>query len=59
MIIECMCGNDTINFYKKYGGQVINTKDYVLHNGEKVNVDILKFEDITQILKLENVKRRK
>ena len=59
MIIECMCGNNTINFYKKYGGQVINTKDYVLHNGEKVNVDVLKFEDITQILELENGKRRK
>ena len=54
MIIECMHGNDTINFYKHYDGKVIKTIDYYLKNNEKVKVDILEFNNIKNLLNKNN-----
>ena len=56
MIIECMHGNETINFYKHYDGKVIKTIDYYLKNNEKVKVDILEFNNIKNLLNKNNKK---
>lgn len=49
-----MHGNETINFYKHYGGKMIKTIDYYLKNNEKVKVDILEFNNIKNLLNKNN-----
>ena len=56
MIFECMKGNNTINFYKKYSAEVIDTIDFSLNSGDltvKADVMIL---DIDNALKIINNK---
>ncbi len=53
MELECMTGNNTISFYKKYLGEVIDTIDYPLNGGFSVKADILIF-DIEDALKVIN-----
>lgn len=53
MQLECMKGNNTINFYKKYEGHVVDTIDYPIKD-EIVKADIVLFEDINKILELLN-----
>ena len=49
MTLECMCGNDTINFYKKYGGEITSTIDYPIKGAGVVKADIVRFENIDKI----------
>ena len=49
MYLECLQGNDTINFYKKYGGKVIETIDFPIKDF-KVKADIVEFIDINKII---------
>lgn len=53
MQLECMKGNNTINFYKKYEGHIVNTIDYPIKD-EVVKADIVLFEDIIKINELLN-----
>ena len=50
MYLECLKGNPTLEFYKKYGGKVIDTTDYKISDF-KVKVDIIEFNDIKLISK--------
>lgn len=54
MQLECMSGNDTINFYKKYGGLELETTKRNIY-GIEVDVIIVIFENIKEILE-ENTK---
>ena len=49
MYLECLQGNDTINFYKKYGGKVINTVDFPIKDFT-VKADIVEFIDIKELI---------
>ena len=45
MMLECMDGNDTINFYKKYLGETVEEIDYPINDGKIiVKVDIMLFD---------------
>ena len=45
MMLECMAGNNTINFYKKYLGEVVDEIDYPLNDGKIiVKADIMLFD---------------
>ena len=46
MQLECMEGNDTINFYKKYDGIVESQIDFPIKNVGIVKADIVLFEDL-------------
>lgn len=52
MKLECMSGNNTINFYKKYGGVVSSQIDYNIKNNGMVKVDIVLFENLDNVLSL-------
>ncbi len=47
--LECMCGNKSIDFYKKYGGVIADIIDYPINNVGNVKADIVVFEDIDKI----------
>ena len=49
MQLECLKGNKTLDFYKKYNGTVVETVKWKLYNRNK-KVDIVKFENIKEIL---------
>lgn len=49
MYLECLKGNATLEFYKKYGGKVIDTIDYPISDFS-VKADIVEFNDIKTIL---------
>ena len=53
MELECMSGNNTINFYKKYLGKIIDTIDFPLNNGTSVKAEIMIF-DINNALNIIN-----
>ena len=54
MMLECMEGNNTINFYKKYSGEVIDTIDFSLNSGNlTVKADVMIF-DINNTLRCLN-----
>ena len=44
-----MRGNITIDFYKKYGGSIIDTSKQIIYDKE-VEVDTILFENIKEIL---------
>lgn len=48
MYLECLQGNNTINFYKKYGGKVIDTVDFPIRDFF-VKADIVEFNNINNI----------
>lgn len=54
MELECMCGNNTIDFYKKYGGIELEITKRNIY-GKEVDVIIVVFENIKNILE-ENTK---
>ena len=60
MMLECMSGNNTLNFYKKYLGEVVDEMDYPFSGGKiVVKADILTF-DIDEALKvMDESKNRK
>lgn len=49
MYLECLQGNDAINFYKKYGGKVIDTIDFPIRDFT-VKADIVEFKNISNII---------
>lgn len=52
MMLECMRGNKTLNFYKKYLGEIVDDMDYPLNDGKIiVKADIMIF-DIDEALKV-------
>lgn len=55
--LECMCGNNTTNFYKKYNGNIIDTIDYPIGNVCTVKADVFEFNNVDEVLKL--IKNRK
>ena len=58
MMLECMSGNNTVNFYKKYQGKVVDEIDYPLNNGNLlVKADIMTF-DIDESLKIINENKK-
>lgn len=56
MQLECMEGNDTINFYKKYDGIVESRIDFPIKNVGIVKADIVLFEDLDKVNNLLNQK---
>ncbi len=50
--LECLCGNKTIDFYKKYLGEVVDTFDYTIKNVGSFKADIVLFNDIDASLEL-------
>lgn len=56
MQFECMEGNDTINFYKKYDGIVESQIDFPIKNFGIVKADIVLFEDLDKVNNLLNQK---
>ena len=61
MRLECMSGNKTLNFYKKYGGIIETQIDYPINGVGTVKADILLFENLDNLVQLlenkSNVKR--
>ena len=51
MYLECLTGNKTINFYKKYGGTVVENIDYNISDFS-VKADILFYDDLNNVKKL-------
>lgn len=49
MYLECLQGNDTINFYKKYGGKIIGEVDFPIKDFV-VKADIVEFLDINTLI---------
>lgn len=48
MFLECMVGNDTINFYTKYLGKTEKTIDFYINNVGNVKANIVIFEDLNK-----------
>lgn len=51
MYLECMVGNDSINFYTKYLGEIDKTIDFLINNVGNVKADIVIFEDLNEVYK--------
>ncbi len=49
MYLECLQGNDTINFYKKYGGKIIDAVDFPIKDFI-VKADIVEFLNIKDLI---------
>ena len=47
--LECMCGNKTIDFYKKYGGVITETIDYYINGVGNVKADVIVYNDIDKL----------
>ena len=54
MKLECFCGNNNIEFYKKYNGIVKEKVDYIFDNNIKVKSNIVLFENSNELLHLLN-----
>ena len=50
MYLECLTGNDAINFYLKYGGQIIENIDYKISDFS-VKADIVFYDKIRDVIK--------
>jgi hypothetical protein len=53
-LLECFCGNNNIEFYKKYNGIVKEQVDYIFDNNIKVKSNIVLFENLNELLHLLN-----
>lgn len=51
MYLECMTGNDSVNFYKKYGGIIVENIDYPISDFT-VKADILVYDDLSKTKEL-------
>lgn len=49
MYLDCLKGNNAVNFYKKYGGRTTTTADFPIKDFI-VKVEIIEFENIKNIL---------
>ena len=62
MMSECMSGNKTLDFYKKYLGEIIDTTNYPLNNGNIiVKADIILFDidnALNEINKINKIKTK-
>lgn len=62
MMLECMSGNKTLDFYKKYLGEIIDTTNYPLNNGNIiVKADIILFDidnTLNEINKINKIKTK-
>lgn len=56
MYLECLKGNIAIDFYKHFGGKIIDTIDYPISDFS-VKADIVEFNDLNNILNI--VEKRK
>ena len=52
--LECLEGNKTINFYKKYLGKIDKTFDYTIKDVGSYKAEIVLFESIDDLLNLMN-----
>ena len=52
MYLECMTGNNTINFYKKYLGFTHKNSNYSIDKVGKVKVDIIIFDDLDKVINI-------
>ncbi|MBR4036347.1 MAG: GNAT family N-acetyltransferase [Oscillospiraceae bacterium] len=43
MIINCLCGNPSINFYRHMGGQIVGSREDEIFGGHKIKEDIIRF----------------
>ena len=50
MYLECLTGSNTINFYLKYGGQIIENIDYKISDFT-VKADIVYYDKIRDVIK--------
>lgn len=57
MKLECMCGNETLNFYKKYMGIVECQIDYPIKDVGVVKADVVLFEDLAKTTELLNINK--
>lgn len=51
MYLECLTGNDSINFYKKFAGKIIESIDYPISDF-KVKADIVYYSDLDKLKEL-------
>lgn len=60
MQLECMCGNNSLNFYQKYSGIVKSQIDYPINHIGTVKADIVLFENLDEVFSLlsDNFKKR-
>lgn len=60
MELECMKGNNTINFYQKYDGIIAEQLDYEIPHVGKVKADIVLFDNLQELYEKlnENIKKR-
>ena len=49
MYLECLTGNETIHFYEKYGGKIVENIEYPISDF-KVKADIVYYEDLKLVL---------
>ena len=57
--LECMTGNDTINFYKKYTSEIVSQIDYPIKAVGTVKADIVLFKNIDEVISLlSDIKKR-
>lgn len=49
MYLECMSGNDTINFYTKYDGIIEETIDFPISRVGNVNADIVVYDNLKEL----------
>lgn len=62
MYLECMSGNNTINFYRKYDGKIKETIDFPISNVGNVKADIVIYNDLNELyeklcyIKIKNVR---
>lgn len=53
--LHCLKGNNTLNFYKKYKGEVIEIIKYPLRDFN-VDAEVVAFNDINKVLEMFNIK---
>lgn len=59
MTLECMVGNKTIDFYKKYDGVIVKRENYKINEEISVPVDMVNFNNLIEIRDKYNLNRKK
>ena len=49
MYLECMTGNQAIDFYKKYDGIIVGQTDYPINSVGEVKADVVLFHDLNKM----------
>lgn len=55
MKLECMTGNSTLSFYKKYLGNVVSIIDYKINGVGFVKADVIVFDNLDEVIKILNM----